>query len=288
MDESDSQKLIKDSVIDQEPEDLAASLSDTQLTVIIKAGGHEAAYTAEEARKLANGILSAYHQRGWGENIVPTADYIYDLADVVDDKMGIEDVKKKWDHDGEFGGGQQVIIVTNTSTDEIMSFNSKLEAMRFCEEWNSRTAWIIEYHLENDGERVAIWNLTKQEGKLVAERIEEEIMRLIYSENEPDWNISVKYQSQEPSKNGAERIFRVSVRKPNDQKDRYRYQIYYAPDGKGINTLTQQSVTYKRRVRIDRQRGRILEAMSKVPNQLGLYFGAPDADLEWLNLGPVL
>lgn len=288
MDKSESQKIVHNKVIDQNPADITVSVSDTRLTVIIKAGGHEAAYTAEEARELARALLSAHYQRGWGNNIVPTADYICDLANVVDDKIQVEDVEQKWDHDGEFGGSREVTVVADASDIAVMSFNSKIEAMRFCADWNSRPSWITEYYLVGDGEKEAIWNLTESEGELVAKHLEEEITQSIRSENVPDWEISVEYQPEVPTEEGAERIFSAGVRNQDQRKERYRYQIYYSATGEGINTLTQQPVTNKRRVRIDRQRGRILEAMSKVPKRFGLYFGPPDADLEWLNLGPVL
>lgn len=288
MDESEGQKAIRDKIIDENPDDLTVSVSESEFTIILEAGGYEAAYTAEEARELVRSLLSAHHQRGWGQNIVPTADYICDLADVVDNKLSVEEVERKWDHDGEVGGDQEFKIIADTGGVPIMSFDSKLKAMQFCEGWNTRPGWVIEYHLEKNGEREAIWNLTESEGELVAERLEEEITRLICSENSTDWEICVRYQPEVPTKDGEERIFRVGIRNPDHQKERYRYGIYYSMDGKGINTLTQQSVTRKRRVRIDRQRGRLLEAMSTVPKRLGLHFGPPDADLEWLNLGPVL
>ena len=288
MELSEFQKRVWDQVIDEEADELSVELSDSELNIFLEAGGHSTPFTANEGRKLAKGILQVYHQRGWGRNIVPTADYIFDLANVADDKISAEDIEQKWNHDGEIGGGQQYTIVADTGNEPIMSFNSKIEAMEFCEDWNSRSSWVIEYHLEKDGERVAIWDLTESEGEIVAERLEEEITRLISSENVPDWDISVIFQPEVPWKEGTERIFRVGIRRSNTGKGRYRYQIYYSLDdneGGGINTITQQSMTEKRRVRIDRQRGRILEAMSKVPKRLGIYIGPADANLEWLNLG---
>lgn len=288
MDKSDSQEKIEDEIINQDIGELTVSISDSELMIILKTNEYDAAYTADEARELAKGLLSTYHQRGLGKNIVPTAYYIYDLADVVDNRASVEDVEQKWAHNGVVGDVQQYTIATDSSDDPILSFDSKVDAMRFCEDWNTNLFWTINYHLESNSEPVSIWDLSETEGKMVANHLEQEIKRLVSSDDVPEWDITVEYQPEVPSKDGAERIFTVEIQNANHQRQRYQYQIYYTNAGGGINTLTQQSVSRDRRVRIDRQRGRVLEAMSKIPQQLGLHYGPPDADLEFQNLGDVL
>jgi len=287
MDNSVSQKKIRDLIFNQSVDEITVSISDSELNVVIEADGHDAAYTADEARDLATNILSVHHQQGWGQNIELTADYICDFADVADNNLSSEEVKQKWNHDGEVGSGLQYTIADELGK-PIMSFESKMEAMRFCAGWNQRPSWTIEYRLETNGERVAVWNLTESEGAVLADHLEAEISRLICSEDFPDWDIVVEYQSEVPTENGSERICTVGVRNADNHNVRHRYQMYYSEHGGGVNVLTQHSGDYGRRVRIDRQRGRILEAMSTIPKRFGLYFGPPEADLELMDLGDEL
>lgn len=95
MNKSDHQKELENRIIDENPDDFDVELSNNNFTIIIETDDIDAAYTAEEARHLVQGMLSTYHQRSWGENVVPTADYICDLADVVDNNISIEEIEKK-------------------------------------------------------------------------------------------------------------------------------------------------------------------------------------------------
>ena len=279
MEQSESQKQIWELIFDDAIDELSVGLSDSELNVIVQADEYEAAYTAAEARDLATGMLSVHHQRGWGDNIPLTADYLCDLADVADNELTVEAVEQKWEHDGEPGTGLEYTITTEVG-DPVMSFDSITEAMRFCEDWNQRPGWTITYRLESDGDEVPIWGLSDTEGELVAARLEAEIARLISSADDLDWDVAVEYWSNVPAADGNERICAVEIRNNDNKKERYKYQLYYAEHGGGINASTTQPERYRQRIRIDRQRGRLLEAMSTVPKQLGLYFGPPDADLE--------
>lgn len=98
MRNTEAQEIVTDRIIAEDPEKIVTGLTDNEMAVIVAAGEYDAAYTANEARQLANGILSAFHQRGWGENREPIAEYIHDLADVVDGDKVAEDVKEKWEN----------------------------------------------------------------------------------------------------------------------------------------------------------------------------------------------
>jgi hypothetical protein len=134
--ESDAQERVADVVITENPADVTAAISDNELAVILQAGEFDAAYTAEEAREFTRSMLSIYHQRGWGEDMIPAADYIQDLADVVDDLTTVEVVEEKWEHDGQMGAGGTFGVFDGHDGGPYMSFASREVANRFCDDWN--------------------------------------------------------------------------------------------------------------------------------------------------------
>jgi len=68
--------------------------------------------------------------------------------------------------------------------------------------------------------------------------------------------------------------------------------MYYVADEHsdtpGLITMTKAPVNVNRRVRIDRHRGRVLEAMSYVPLLAGIYTGDPTLELNCLILDEVI
>lgn len=123
-----------------------------------------------------------------------------------------------------------------------------------------------------------IWELSKSGGQRIASMFEKKLEKTICTENTPDWNITVRHTPEIPGPEGTT-TFHVDVEHPTDEYEIYTYQIYYVADDvsdtPGISTMTKAPVDDSRRVRIDRQRGKVLEAMSHVPQLAGEYAGHP-------------
>jgi len=136
-----------------------------------------------------------------------------------------------------------------------------------------------------------IWELSKSEGQQVASMFEKKLESTICTENTPDWNITVRHTPEIPGPEGTT-SFDVDVEHPTDEYEMYTHQMYYVADyvsdTPGISTMTKTPVDGSRRVRIDRQQGRILEAMSHVPQVAGKYAGDPTQKVTCIVLEKVL
>jgi VIT1/CCC1 family predicted Fe2+/Mn2+ transporter len=95
MYESESQRIVSGSIVQQQVEDMSAAVSDNEMTVLVRAGGVEAAYTAEEVRELANTIKQTADQR-WSHSADDMVEYLRELADVVDGKKSASEVRDEW------------------------------------------------------------------------------------------------------------------------------------------------------------------------------------------------
>lgn len=96
MYESDIQSGVSEKIIDGQVGSLNLSITDNERCVIVKTDNDEdAAYTAEEARELAQALKCVSDQR-WDGNNDDVIEYIRDLAAVVDGDKTTEDVREKW------------------------------------------------------------------------------------------------------------------------------------------------------------------------------------------------
>jgi hypothetical protein len=95
MYESDIQSNVSESIIDGEVEEVDIAITDSELCVVVNIGDEDAAYTADEARELAQSLKCVSDQRWDGDND-DVVEYIRDLADVVDGDKGGGEVRKKW------------------------------------------------------------------------------------------------------------------------------------------------------------------------------------------------
>jgi chromosome condensin MukBEF complex kleisin-like MukF subunit len=103
MKESDFQIKMRKTIAENEAAGLEVRLTDNRRAVVVEIGEINAAYTADEARSLAQAIEQAADQRSWERNVTAMVEYIRDLADVVDspdklqEKMA-EEVVEKWEN----------------------------------------------------------------------------------------------------------------------------------------------------------------------------------------------
>lgn len=98
MYESYFQSEVSNEIINQETDNLVAGLTENELAVVVRIEGTEAAYTADEARHLADGIDQASRQQNWEVDTESIVAFLRDLADVVDNDKEVDEVKKKWEN----------------------------------------------------------------------------------------------------------------------------------------------------------------------------------------------
>jgi len=95
MYETEFQEVISNAIIDQEADELTVGITDNERAVIVQVGERDAAYTADEARELAQALKTTSDQR-WDESADAAVEYIRDLADVVDGDKVAEEVAEAW------------------------------------------------------------------------------------------------------------------------------------------------------------------------------------------------
>lgn len=93
MYETDIQSNVSEQIIDGDIKTLKLAITDNERAVIVNIGDADAAYTADEARKLAQSIQCISDQR-WKTDNEGIIEYLRDLADVVDNKKTVEEVKQ--------------------------------------------------------------------------------------------------------------------------------------------------------------------------------------------------
>jgi hypothetical protein len=94
MYETDIQSNVSEQIIDGEVDSLKLAITDNERAVIVNIGDADAAYTAEEARDLAQALKCVSDQRWEGDNNM-IIEYLRDLADVVDNKKTVEEIEQK-------------------------------------------------------------------------------------------------------------------------------------------------------------------------------------------------
>lgn len=149
---------------------------------------------------------------------------------------------------------------------------------------------ILKIEPEATSER-GIWELSKFEGVKIVSMFEKKLTKTLCTENTPDWNITVSHTPEIPGTEDTT-TFQVNIKHPTNESEVYKHQIYYVADNisdtPGISTMTKASVDGSRRVRIDRQRGRILEMMSQVPQLVDVYTGLPTQEVTCIILEEVI
>ena len=96
MYESDIQSDVSEKIIDGEVGKISLAITDNERCVIVETDNdNDAAYTAEEARELAQALKCVSDQR-WDGNNDDVIEYIRDLADVVDGDVEAEEIAEKW------------------------------------------------------------------------------------------------------------------------------------------------------------------------------------------------
>lgn len=93
MYETDIQSNVSEQIIDGDIKTLKLAITDNERAVIVNIGHADAAYTADEARELAQSIQCISDQR-WNTDNGGIIEYLRDLADVVDNKKTVKEVEQ--------------------------------------------------------------------------------------------------------------------------------------------------------------------------------------------------
>lgn len=95
--ESPFQVFVTNHLLNEQHGKFVVDLTEKHLAVLITAGDHEAAYTADEARQLADAIEQETDDHLHSDRFEVLAEYIRDVADVVDRKRTYDAIEAKWD-----------------------------------------------------------------------------------------------------------------------------------------------------------------------------------------------
>lgn len=95
---SEFQKQVLAKILQEDPPSISASITDSENAVIVKAEGDDAAFTAAEARDVAARMRAGHEQMDYGGvMMLVAAEYIEDLADVVDGEKTVDEVEATWE-----------------------------------------------------------------------------------------------------------------------------------------------------------------------------------------------
>lgn len=132
--------------------------------------------------------------------------------------------------------------------------------------------------------RTPIWELDESALKDLESVYEAKLTEEFDADEGEGVNVVVTYES-DLSCDDDYLIFGVDViSKEGGLKDHY-YQMHYSRErGSAVTAVTRGEVGLEERVVIDRQRSRVLEAMSEIPLLTGLDISNPEEDLDMLIL----
>lgn len=94
------QRAIQDALRDQRTGEVTVRVTDNELAVIMEIGEIDAAFTAEEARNVADEIRNRAIGTNWESIPNDFRDHVHDVADVVDGEKSVEEVEALWENSG--------------------------------------------------------------------------------------------------------------------------------------------------------------------------------------------
>lgn len=132
--------------------------------------------------------------------------------------------------------------------------------------------------IEIDNPRTPIWEISESAAQSLTSVYETALAEYLCTEDAPELDVSVTFESE--LSRGDFLIFGVDVVPKSEEYKAHYYQISYRKEGENaVTTVTRDAVDLQERVRIDRQRGRILQAMSEVPHLVDYSIGNPGENL---------
>lgn len=98
MAENDFQLAMNEQLRNGHVDHVQVRFTENQRAVVLQLGDRDAAYTADELREVADGILSYAYQEGWDETPDDLAECLEACADVVDGVRDPDAVREEWSH----------------------------------------------------------------------------------------------------------------------------------------------------------------------------------------------
>lgn len=94
MNETKFQSTVTNSILNRKTDTVNLAITDNEKAIIITVDKTDAAYTADEARELADEMEVTL---GDSERVV---EYIRDMADILDNEATAIDIQQKWEEKG--------------------------------------------------------------------------------------------------------------------------------------------------------------------------------------------
>ena len=95
--ETEFQRAVQEALRDQQTDKMTVEVTDNERAVIMKIGDIDAAFTAAEARNVADEIHSRAIGTNWEQVPTDFRDYVHDVSDVVDGEKSFEEVEAAWE-----------------------------------------------------------------------------------------------------------------------------------------------------------------------------------------------
>lgn len=91
------QRAVQEALRDQRTGEVTVGVTDNERAVIMEIGEIDAAFTANEARNVADEIRSRAIGTNWEYVPRDFRDYVHEIADVVDGEKTVEEVEMAWE-----------------------------------------------------------------------------------------------------------------------------------------------------------------------------------------------
>lgn len=98
MDKNEFQQHVTETIVDRDTDSVNIGITENKRAIVIAVDDEDAAYTADEARDLADEIDRA--AADWPKDPSDVTDYIRDMADVVDGLREAGEVQGEWENRG--------------------------------------------------------------------------------------------------------------------------------------------------------------------------------------------
>lgn len=90
------QREVQEALREQRTNEVTVGVTDNERAVVMEIGDIDAAFTADEARSVADELRNRAIGTNWESIPNDFRDYVHDIADVVDGEKSVEEVETEW------------------------------------------------------------------------------------------------------------------------------------------------------------------------------------------------